>query len=101
MALFLPKSINTIFSLFNTYMTNGFRLIPVCGLLFFLSSCQDKKQDPGLKEKINYWNERQSHFTLKNRDSLLYFAKLIQENAKNLPVDYQVMGLIGMAKYHS
>ena len=97
---FYPKY-NSILPIFIIDMLSVIRLSLVCELFFYLYSCQDKQQDPGIREKINYWNERQSHFTIKNRDSLLYFAKLIQENAKNLPVDYQAMGLIGMAKYHS
>ncbi len=50
--------------------------------------------------QIDHWFNRQNHYVLINRDSMLYYANLIDSAAKGLPAEYQAMALIGKAKYN-
>ena len=57
--------------------------------------------DDGTIKKVNDWYSQQNHYALLNReDSILHYALLIDSAAKNLPVAYQAMAVIGKARYN-
>ena len=69
-------------------------------LLSCIFACNNKNTDTNTAQ-IEKWYSKQREFVSVNNDSVLHYTKLIEQNSKDLPVEYQVMGKIGRAIYHS
>jgi len=67
-----------------------------------LYSCHPARQgDEMTIKKVNDWYSQQNYYAQLNRgDSVLHYALLIEAAAKNLPVAYQAMAVIGKARYN-
>jgi len=70
-------------------------------IIYLISSCNAtlKNEDESIK-KVNFWYSQQNYYAQIKRDSVLHYALLIEAAAKNLPVEYQAMAVIGKARFY-
>ncbi len=69
-------------------------------LLLQLFSCNSNTKDTATATVEN-WYVKQRQYVNVNNDSVLHYSNLIEKNSQHLPVEYQVMGIIGKATYHT
>ncbi len=65
-----------------------------------LLCCNNNKPNQNTATIENWYAKQQQYISIAD-DSVLHYSNLIEQNSKNMPVEYQVMALLGKATVHS